>query len=196
MTTLSQRIWRAMKEDADAKDKVPFQRTLNLGCGKDGWGTDRVDLYATPTTTLVANIDKQRLPYKDGTFDLVKMSGVLEHLKNMGFALDEVYRVMKPGAELYIRTDNAGFLGFHLIKKLEHSYISERWYAIDNFGHHQEDDHHYHLFVPSHLKALLKKFKNIKIHYFYMNPNSWKGRLCQLLPQSIGASQIDVRCVK
>lgn len=171
-------------------------RTLNIGCGKDSWGTDRIDLYKTPVTTKVVNVDTEKLPYKSNTFDEVRILGALEHFKNLGFVISEVYRVMKPTAKLWIRTDNAGFFGFHLIRKLEHSEITRRWYNIDYFGHKQVEDHHYHLFVESHLRALLKKFKKIEVSYFYMNSDSWKGMLCKLLPQNIGASQIDIRCVK
>lgn len=171
-------------------------RTLNIGCGKDFWGSDRIDLYKTPATTAVVDVDKEGLPYKSNTFGAVKLMGVLEHFKNLGYVLDEVYRVLKPNGLLFIRTDNAGFFGFHLIKRLEHSEITKRWYKVDYFGHHQGEDHHYHLFVPSHLRALLKNFRHFEYSYFYMNPDSWKGALCKLLPESIGASQIDVICMK
>lgn len=171
-------------------------RKLNIGCGKDDWGTDRIDLYKTPVTTAVVNVDKEDLPYPSNTFQEIRIMGALEHFKNIGHVIDEVYRVLKPYGILKIRTDNAGFLGFHLIKKLEHSTITKRWYKVDYFGHHQGEDHHYHLFVPSHLKALLKNFRFFEYSYFYMNPDSWKGALCKILPQSIGASQIDVVCMK
>lgn len=171
-------------------------RTLNIGCGKDSWGTDRIDLYKTPITTAVVNVDKEKLPYESNTFDEVRILGALEHFKNVGHVLEEVYRVMKVGASLWIRTDNAGFFAFHLIDKFEHSRITERWYAIDFFGHHQCEDHHYHLFVESHLRAFLKNFKDVQVSYFYMNGKSWKGMLCKLLPKKIGASQIDVWATK
>ena len=186
-------IWKALKEEADILEGV---RTLNIGCGKDNWGTDRIDLYKTPITTKVLNVDKERLPYPDETFEEIRILGAIEHFKNIGFVLDEVYRVLKKGGTLWIRTDNAGFFGFHLIKKFEHSRITERWYGVDYFGHHQGEDHHYHLFVESHLRALLKDYNNIEVSYFYMNPDSWKGWLCKLLPKTIGASQIDIRGIK
>lgn len=169
---------------------------LNLGCGKDSYGNYRVDLYQTPVTTHVLNIDKERLPFPNDYFDEVKFFGVLEHMKNMGFVLDEIYRVLKVGGKLNLRTDHAGFIGFYIFKKLEHSKITERWYNIDYFGHHQGEDHHYHLFVESHLRALLKEYKEIKVEYFHMNPNSWKGWLLKMLPKNLGASQIDVYAIK
>ena len=38
------------------------KRILNLGCGNDMHGTDRVDLFKTPATTAVVNLDKEKLP--------------------------------------------------------------------------------------------------------------------------------------
>ena len=38
-------------------------RTLNLGCGDTDYGTDRVDLYITKTTTLVCNLE-DHLPFE------------------------------------------------------------------------------------------------------------------------------------
>ena len=171
-------------------------RTLNIGCGKDSWGTHRIDLYKTPITTHVVNVDKQKLPFPNNYFNEVRILGALEHFKNLGFVIDEVYRVMKKDAKLWIRTNHAGFIFFHIAKKMEHSEITRRWYKIDYFGHNQGDDHHFHLFVESHLKALLKNFRNVKTKFFYMNPNSWKGKLLRMLPRNLGASQIDLWAIK
>jgi len=172
-----------------------MKRTLNIGCGNDFFGTDRIDLYKTPATTKVCNVEK-RLPYKSNTFDFIKAEQVLEHIKNMGCFVDECYRVLKPNGKIWLKTDNSGFLGFHLIKRLEHNKLLEEWYNKDKYGHIRFEDNHYHLFTPSHLSNLLKKFKQIEINYSYMNSNSWKGRLCKLLPKNLGASQIEVNAIK
>lgn len=172
------------------------ERTLNIGCGKDTWGTDRIDLHATPITTAVLNVDTENLPYPDNTFTEVRILGAFEHFKNLGHVIDEVYRVMESGARLWVRTDHAGFIFFYILKKMEHSEITRRWYNVDYFGHHQGEDHHYHLFVESHLRALFKRFNDIKITYFYMNPKSWKGWLLRRLPYKLGASQLDMVCYK
>ncbi len=53
-----------------SKDKV---RILNLGCGKDTYGTDFVDIYLSRKEVIRCNIDKESLPYGDGTFDEVQL---------------------------------------------------------------------------------------------------------------------------
>jgi ubiquinone/menaquinone biosynthesis C-methylase UbiE len=42
------------------------------------------------------------LPYKDGEFDVVISSGVLEHVPNDSESLKEVYRILKPGGVFII----------------------------------------------------------------------------------------------
>lgn len=46
---------------------------------------------------LPVDPDNYRLPFSDGTFDVVLSNSVLEHVENLELALDEIRRVMKPG---------------------------------------------------------------------------------------------------
>lgn len=46
--------------------------------------------------------DAERLPFADGTFDIVYSNGVLHHTNDTGTALDEAYRVLKPGGQAVI----------------------------------------------------------------------------------------------
>ncbi len=49
-----------------------------------------------------AQADALTLPFPDGCFDLVLCSEVLEHIPDYQSALDEVYRVLKPGGTLAV----------------------------------------------------------------------------------------------
>ena len=46
--------------------------------------------------------DAENLPFDDGTFDIVYSNGVLHHTLDTEKALDEVYRVLKPGGRAVI----------------------------------------------------------------------------------------------
>jgi SAM-dependent methyltransferase len=50
------------------------------------------------------------LPFADGTFDLVHMTEVVEHLVHPDGAMEEVNRVLKPAGRLIISTPNLGCL--------------------------------------------------------------------------------------
>lgn len=52
-------------------------------------------------TTDVLGI-AEKLPFKDGVFDYVISSAVLEHVRNPAAAAKELYRVLKPGGGIYI----------------------------------------------------------------------------------------------
>jgi SAM-dependent methyltransferase len=53
------------------------------------------------------NIERDRLPYHDGAFDVVLFCEVIEHLtQDPTFALLECHRVLKPGGRLLVTTPN------------------------------------------------------------------------------------------
>ena len=172
---------------------------LNLGCGNDFYGTHRIDFFKTSATTKVANLNIG-IPYPDNYFDEVYCKSVLEHIKNLGNFSDEIYRVLKKGGKLWIRTDHAGFLGLYLIKRHEHNRAYEKLFEANPFGHKQKDgdaeDHHYALFVASHLKYLFNKFRNHKFNYFYGGGNKLKLFIYKLMPKHTGACHIEMEAVK
>jgi SAM-dependent methyltransferase len=51
--------------------------------------------------------DGSRLPFRDGTFNLVFADNVLEHLDQPELVFTEVARVLKPGGRFLIKTPNA-----------------------------------------------------------------------------------------
>ena len=86
-------------------------RILNLGCGKDTFGTDFVDLYPARSGVIKCDIEKDRLPYKDGTFDMIIAHGLLQHITNLPNFFNECKRTLKKNGKLDILTANAGFWG-------------------------------------------------------------------------------------
>ena len=169
-------------------------KILNLGCGNDTYGTDRVDLYATPQTTLVMNIDKDKLPYPDNYFDEIKMAQILEHLRNIGFVVDECYRVLKPMGRLWLRTDNAHYIFWYINR--EHNEVLSWCYSNNDFKHNQNEDAHYHLFVKSHLEKLFKNFSKTNVSYYWGGRNFFVYLFKRMLPFKMGASQIDIEAWK
>ena len=123
------------------------KRILNIGCGKDDYGTDFVDIYPERKEVIKCNINKERLPYKENTFDEVYFAFVFEHLRNQGKALEEIVRVIKIGGKLILKTDNAGWWGFHNSKS-----NFKVHYGGYSYEGHGDLDRHYSLFTIHHLE--------------------------------------------
>ena len=54
----------------------------------------------------ICDLNNQKLPYDDNTFDLVTFTEVIEHIENHRFTLSEIARVLKPGGFVIISTPN------------------------------------------------------------------------------------------
>jgi SAM-dependent methyltransferase len=172
------------------------KRILNVGCGNQTYGTDRIDIYKTKTTTKVCDLNR-KWPFKDKTFDEVYARCVLEHLTNLQNFVSESYRVLKKGGKLFIRTDYAGYLPTHLFKSHEHNRALEVQYPKGaGFGHSQGEDAHYYLFVQSHLEKLFKKFRNKQFNYVVCGRNRLFNTILKMLPKHLGAMHIEMIAYK
>ena len=78
-------------------------KKLNIGAGKDireGW--DNQDCCNLPGIDLVFNLDEGNWPIEDNTYDVIEAKMVLEHLKEWPKAMEEIWRIAKPGARIQI----------------------------------------------------------------------------------------------
>jgi len=101
--------------------RLPRDATiLEVGCG-DGAFTKDLAEYSSDITALDISAHQiqlnaraypdlrflqhdvsERLPFDEGTFEVIWCSEVLEHLFDPGFALREMFRVMAPGGKLLV----------------------------------------------------------------------------------------------
>lgn len=76
---------------------------LHLGCGtviKKGWVNH--DIMQLPGVDVVHDLGAFPWPFEDRQFDEVYMKDVLEHLPEIIKTMEELYRITKPGAKIYI----------------------------------------------------------------------------------------------
>lgn len=74
---------------------------INLGSGNTRLSSHviNVDIFNYDNVDVVSDIS--RLPFKDNSIDAILNIAVLEHVKNSEEVVDEIYRVLKPGGEVY-----------------------------------------------------------------------------------------------
>ena len=93
------------------KDVPKNSLILNLASGIKTIREDvvNIDIFSYPNVQVVADIHK--LPYKDNSVDAIICESSLEHLRQPGKVLEEMYRVLKIGGLLYV---SVPFIcGFH-----------------------------------------------------------------------------------
>ena len=133
---------------------------LNCGCGETPWGDVRIDMYPTPTTNVLGDLE-QGLPFDRESFDEVLCMNVIEHVGNPLNLLLEIARVLKPGGLLRLRTDNASYWRFHLSPRLGRR-LGLSMVGVHSGRYEQDEargpeDRHYALFTLHHLRNHLKR---------------------------------------
>ena len=106
------------------------------------YGSYRVDMIKTPATTHVFDVEKG-IQFPNEFFDEVYERNLLEHLRNVGFHLEECYRILKKGGKLIIITDYAGCMRYYLFATHEGRYESKH--------KSNPDDRHFSIFTRQHL---------------------------------------------
>lgn len=99
-------------------------KILDLGCGTGELIIERVSAINYPEIYAVeidethfrqikklgikvkkTDIEKG-LPYKDNYFDIISANQIIEHLVNVDYFMEEIYRVLKPGGYVILSTEN------------------------------------------------------------------------------------------
>jgi SAM-dependent methyltransferase len=128
-------------------DRVgPTTALLDLGCGHSellsesyrrcarayGADTDVEALAHNSAIPFRAAAASDRLPFRDGSFDLVALAWVLEHLDMPDRAFREIHRVLKPGGSLAFVTPNTwnyNVWAIRLVPNRLHGRLTRRLYG-------------------------------------------------------------------
>lgn len=155
---------------------------LNVGNGSDTYGSVRMDVYPTKATNLIADMETD-FPFRADSFDIVHSRYTFEHLRNPGHMVKEAFRVLKPGGQIYILTNNAWFWRYPWGIAKEHSA------EYDQEG--RSEDHHYALFLPWHLRPFLLKegFVNVETGF-----DGWSRKLDRAM-KSVGLARFGAQNV-
>ena len=163
------------------RDSIPFTeggRLLDIGCGggnfllsmqKLGWQAEGVEFNETAVKTCqqaglnVYHGDLAQAAFEDNTFDVVTARHVIEHIPDPVSFASEIFRILKPGGLMVLKTPNSLALARH--------WFGTNWFANDV-------PRHLILFSMKTLQFLAKKhgFKGKTIRTFSTPKiilNSW-----------------------
>lgn len=86
-------------------------KVYDIGCGSRPYpGSIGVDIVPLPEVDIVADL-AGRWPFEDGSIDCLIATHVLEHLDLLP-AMDEAFRVLRPGGYFWIRVPHSSFRDF------------------------------------------------------------------------------------
>jgi len=122
-------LWR----DLQAVSRYAKGCFLDLGCGNGPyrqWFESRVEKYVAadlPPVTKTTHVacDTEHLPFRDGAFDSVLCTQVLEHIPHPWVAASETARVLKPGGILILSCPQ-----YWVLHELPHDYFRFTPYGL------------------------------------------------------------------
>jgi SAM-dependent methyltransferase len=134
------------------------------------------------------DIEREPLPFADGSFDLLYIAEVFEHLRiNPIFTARELHRVLRPGGKMLLRTPNlysvAGIYRF-LVKGTAYSCASDSVFDQYNminylgyFGHIRE-------YTYQELTAFMKRigFADVDVRFWGGGGRWWTRALYRMAP--------------
>jgi len=107
---------------------------LDLGCGdkkrNDFPGFIGIDSYPHPCVDIVRDIEKQGLPFGDYTIDFIYASHFMEHIGDLIFVMEEIWRVLKRNGILELicpKWDTQYATGHPDHKRLIHPFLWDYW---------------------------------------------------------------------
>ena len=89
------------------KVKLPVKK-LDLGCGLEKVdGADGLDMIDLPGLKYKHDMNRFPYPIKPNTYDEIHCYHILEHVDDVIRVMEEVYRIGKHNAKIYIRSPHA-----------------------------------------------------------------------------------------
>lgn len=112
--------------------------------------------------TKLANVDAENQPFKSDSFDAVYSWGVLHVTPDTPKAIDEVYRILKPGGTAKIMIyQTYSMIGYMLWVRYALMKLKP-WRSLKYIYHHYLESLGTKTYTPKEAKVLFKKFKHVK----------------------------------
>lgn len=146
----------------------PGGRVVDLGCGEEHFlrflestaseivGVDARPLSGPYSRYLEADLDRE-IPLPEGSADLVVAKFLLEHLREPGRFLQEVRRILRPGASLVLITPNTWYYPYAVNRLLSMLLPQSLRMFLVRMVTGRKDDDVYPVFYPCNTPPRLRR---------------------------------------
>lgn len=128
--------------------------------------------------------DAQDIPFPDETFDCVCSMGVLHHVPDTQKALDEIYRVLKPGGRLIVMFYHRQSAKYQFMYRVRSLFSGKTMQQLvnefDGVGNPKGT-----VFSKPELRKMLHEFTDIKMHVGYLSTEDIVVRGARFLPRNL-----------
>jgi len=138
-------------------------RILDVGCGLNKYpGALGVDVNPNTRADVLCNLDHFPYPFREGSFDCLRATHVIEHLTDVVRTMEEFHRLVRAGGTVYIITPH--YTDFSSFCDPTHRWhlntYSLRYFGLDHggFGYYSS-----------------ARFQEIKVHVKLLNFWKWLG---------------------
>lgn len=150
------------------------KKLLDIGCNKGthidifekiGLDCYGIDVRVEHKKAKKCNVEKQKFPFENNTFDYIFSKSVIEHISDPTNMIKEAYRVLKTNGVIVLLTPD---------------WKSQMNYFWDDYTH-------VHPYTRKSLDDMLQifGFKNVGCEYFYQLPFIWKKPWLKFIPKII-----------
>jgi ubiquinone/menaquinone biosynthesis C-methylase UbiE len=146
---------------------------LDIGCGKNKKvGFTGLDIVKLPGVDIVCNLDKEKIPLEDNSVEEVFSMHSLEHVSDLLFVMEEIWRVCCDNAKVTIAVPYFTSVGAFRDPTHKH------FFAFETFDHFTDTKK-----VPSFYSSARFKIMNKKILFYPSDSNTYgKIRFLHMMP--------------
>ena len=193
------RVPKGLRQDTALRVVQPGGRLLDVGCGRGavasllsarfeethGVDTDDEALAAAAergVTVARVDLDREPLPFENGSFDAVVSLDVIEHVLDPAVFVRELARVLRPGGIVYLATPNVRFAGY--LRAL----VVRGRFPLTSSDPRGWQGGHIHFFTNGDLDALLREsgFGEV-VHHGSASASSQRTLRYRVLARLLGA---------
>lgn len=136
---------------ADIERLCRGRKAVDLGCGQDRIaGAVGVDFAGNAKADVRHDLDVYPYPFADGSFEVLVLRNVIEHVRNVVGLMEEIHRIGRAGADVLITTPH--FSSLYSYQDPTHL----RHLALDSMDYFTETTAHSNFYSSARFKVIAR----------------------------------------